>query len=60
MKTLKTKLTHPTPLRRRAAQALLVGIARASDAGSEPLSMTEIQAEVRAVRGRAQILRLTR
>ena len=37
-------------MRRRAAQALLTGAARASASGSKPLSMDEIQAEVRAVR----------
>jgi hypothetical protein len=37
-------------MRRRAAQALLAGAARASQAGSKPLSMREIQAEVNAVR----------
>ncbi|MFY9261142.1 MAG: hypothetical protein WAO71_11615 [Gallionella sp.] len=42
-------------MRRRAAQTLLAGAARASDAGSEPLSMTEIQAEVQSVRGRVRV-----
>lgn len=37
-------------MRRRAAQALLAGAARASEAGCKPLSMDEIQAEVNAVR----------
>ncbi len=37
-------------MRRRAAQALLAGAARASEAGSKPLSMEEIQSEVKAVR----------
>lgn len=37
-------------MRRRAAQALLAGAARASKTGSKPLSMDEIQAEVNAVR----------
>lgn len=37
-------------MRRQAAQTLLAGAARASAAGSEPLSMDEIQAEVNAVR----------
>lgn len=37
-------------MRRRAAQALLAGAERASKAGSKPLSMDEIQAEVNAVR----------
>ncbi|MEO8298803.1 MAG: hypothetical protein ABI574_13450 [Burkholderiales bacterium] len=37
-------------MRRRAAQALLAGAARASDAGSQPWSMAEIQAEVASVR----------
>ena len=37
-------------MRRRAAQALLAGAARASVAGNRPLAMDEIQAEVNAVR----------
>jgi hypothetical protein len=37
-------------MRRRAAQTLLAGAARASAAGERPLSMEEIQAEVDAVR----------
>ncbi|TAM85361.1 MAG: hypothetical protein EPN41_12250 [Candidimonas sp.] len=37
-------------MRRRAAQALLEGAERASDAGSKPLSMRQLQAEVNAVR----------
>lgn len=37
-------------MRRRAAQTLLAGAARASQAGSKPISMEEIQAEVNAVR----------
>lgn len=37
-------------MRRQAAQALLAGAKRASEAGSEPMSMEEIQAEVNAVR----------
>ena len=37
-------------MRRRAGQALLAGAARATAAGSAPLSMKEIQAEVHAVR----------
>ena len=37
-------------MRRRAAQALLAGAARASAAGSKPLSMKAIQAEVNSVR----------
>ena len=37
-------------MRRRAAQALLAGAARASASGSTPLSMAEIQAEVKAAR----------
>ena len=37
-------------MRRRAAQSLLTGAARATRAGSKPLSMREIQAEVNAVR----------
>ncbi len=35
-------------MRRRAARALLAGVARASEAGSKPLSMEEIHSEVRA------------
>ena len=37
-------------MRRHAAQALLAGAEHASKAGSKPLSMDEIQAEVNAVR----------
>ena len=37
-------------MRRRADQALLAGAARATQSGSKPLSMKEIQAEVNAVR----------
>jgi hypothetical protein len=37
-------------MQRRAAQALQAGAARASAAGSKPLSMKAIQAEVNAVR----------
>lgn len=37
-------------MRRQAAQTLLAGAARASRAGSEPLSMDEIQTEINAVR----------
>ncbi|MEY4764787.1 MAG: hypothetical protein RI907_1460 [Pseudomonadota bacterium] len=37
-------------MQRRAAQALMAGAQRASTAGSKPLSMKEIQAEVNAVR----------
>jgi hypothetical protein len=37
-------------MQRRAAQELLAGAKRASDAGSKPLSMRQIQAEVNAVR----------
>ena len=37
-------------MRRRAAQTLLDGAARATDLGSRPLSMREIQVEVNAVR----------
>ena len=37
-------------MRRRAARALLAGAARASAAGSKPLSMKAIQAEVNSVR----------
>lgn len=37
-------------MRRRAGQALLAGAAHATAAGSKPMSMKEIQAEVNAVR----------
>lgn len=37
-------------MRRRAGQALLAGAARATEAGSTPLSMNEIQAEVNGIR----------
>lgn len=37
-------------MRRHAARTLLAGAARATAAGSKPLSMDEIQAEVDAVR----------
>jgi hypothetical protein len=37
-------------IRRRAAQTLLAGAARASAAGRKPLSMKEIQSEVNLVR----------
>ena len=37
-------------IQRRAAQKLLAGAAKATKAGSKPLSMKEIQAEVNAVR----------
>jgi hypothetical protein len=37
-------------MQRRAAQALLAGAAHATAAGSKPLSMKEIQAEVNSVR----------
>ncbi len=37
-------------MRRRAGQALLAGAARATQAGSKPMAMKEIQAEVNAVR----------
>jgi hypothetical protein len=37
-------------MRRRAAQAILEGVARSAKAGSKPMSMDEIQAEVNAVR----------
>jgi hypothetical protein len=37
-------------MRRRAGQALLAGAARATAAGSKPMSMKEIQAEVNTVR----------
>lgn len=37
-------------MRRRAAQALLAGSARASQSGSAALSLADIQAEVRTVR----------
>lgn len=37
-------------MRRRAAQALLAGAARAAETGSKRLSLRDIQAEVKAVR----------
>ncbi len=37
-------------MRRRAAQDLLAGAKRATDAGSKPLSLRQIQTEVNAVR----------
>ena len=37
-------------MRRLAAQALLAGAARASKAGSKPMSMRELQAEVNSTR----------
>jgi hypothetical protein len=37
-------------IRRRASQALLAGAARATQSGSKPMSMKEIQAEVNTVR----------
>jgi hypothetical protein len=37
-------------MRKRAGQALLAGAARATDSGSQPLPMEEIQEEVNAVR----------
>jgi hypothetical protein len=37
-------------MRRRAGQALLAGAARATAAGSKPLTMKELQMEVNAVR----------
>lgn len=37
-------------MRRRAAQTLLAGAARATASGSTPLSMAELQSEVNAVR----------
>lgn len=37
-------------MRRRAAQAILEGVARAAKAGSKPMSMDKIQTEVNAVR----------
>ncbi|HNA30341.1 MAG TPA: hypothetical protein PLQ64_05280 [Thiobacillaceae bacterium] len=37
-------------MRRQAAQTLLAGAKRATEAGGKPLSMAEIQAEVKAVR----------
>ena len=36
--------------RRRSGQALIEGVARATKAGSRPMSMEEIQTEVNAVR----------
>ena len=37
-------------MRRRAGQSLLAGAARATQSGSKPMSMKEIQAEVSSVR----------
>ena len=37
-------------MRRHAAQALLAGATRASKAGSKPMSMRELQAEVNSTR----------
>jgi hypothetical protein len=37
-------------VKRRAADELLAGAARATAAGSEPMSMAELNAEIRAVR----------
>ena len=37
-------------MQRRVALALLAGAARATEAGSKPLSLREIQSEVNAVR----------
>ena len=37
-------------MRRRAAQSVLAGAARATDNGSKPLPMTAIQVEVNSVR----------
>jgi hypothetical protein len=37
-------------MQRRAAQALMAAAARGSEAGTKPLSMKQIQAEVNAVR----------
>ena len=37
-------------MRRRAAQSLTAGAARATDSGSKPLSLKRIQAEVNSVR----------
>ena len=37
-------------MRRRAGQSLLAGAARATQSGSKPMSMKEIQAEVNSVR----------
>lgn len=37
-------------MRKRAAQALLAGSERATQAGSKPMSLKQIQAEVNAVR----------
>ena len=39
---------------RRAGKALLEGVARATKAGSKPMSMDEIQAEIRAYRDERQ------
>ena len=42
-------------MRRQAAQALLLGAARATEAGSKPLSMRRLQAEANAVRKARQL-----
>jgi hypothetical protein len=44
-------------IQRRAAQALLDGAARATQAGSKPLSMAEIQIEVNAARRERKVRR---
>jgi mRNA interferase MazF len=44
-------------IQRRAGQALLAGAARATQAGSKPLSMAEIQIEVNAARRERKVRR---
>jgi post-segregation antitoxin (ccd killing protein) len=46
-------------MRRRAAQTLLAGAARATAAGNVPLSMDEIQAEVDEVRKTRRVQHFT-
>lgn len=43
-------------MQRRAAQALLSGATRATQAGSKPLSLRKIQTEVNAVRKRRRMI----
>lgn len=43
-------------MQRRAAQALLAGAARASEAGSKPLSAKALQAEIASVRRERRVV----
>ncbi len=52
-KALRAMVTDA--VRRRAAQTLLTGAARASTAGSKPLSMKQIQSEVASVRSERRV-----